>query len=234
MQSEMGGIVMDAVAMAMQDLDWEMKLGALKFWELILQTYIPDFSVNDATVDAAVIGATPNCKRKPKQIVLNCTLEVFLLKTGCLRMLMQGSRDEDPSVHSRTCLMLHQLQSVMENVAPQSGGRSQQAASELESGLSEENSSNEESCCIVTKMQDANEVHSAPPTTPYKGGTQSDASSLEEIDDSSCPLIGQLLHTDWTARLKHGEADNVDGPVSLMMDIIAAAEEKEENLLDCY
>ncbi|XP_072169960.1 uncharacterized protein [Diadema setosum] len=231
-QETMGDVVLDAVAIAARDLDWEMKLEALKFYEHLLTLNIPVLIFPSASPRGGELVAlgTSTSREKLKEVsgdrlddrgdARRKEHEKFLLSSGILKMLIGISKDEDVSVSSRACVMLHHLKETL--MAPVPGGEKPGVAcGNLETGGSSGSQS------VTTEDGSCNGG-----TCQTRDGEDSRGCVDEEAQDTD--LIGQLFDRDWTALLEHREAETVEGPVSLMLDIISAAEDRDENLLDCY
>ncbi|XP_071485682.1 uncharacterized protein [Diadema antillarum] len=227
-----GDVVLDAVAIAARDLDWEMKLEALKFYEHLLTLNIPGLIFPSASPRGGelVASGTSTSREKLKEAsgdrlddrgdVRIKEHEKFLSSSGILKMLIGISKDEDVSVSSRACVMLHHLKETL--MAPVPGGEKPGVAcGNVETGGSSGSQSvtREDGSCNGGTCQ-------------TRDGEDSRGCVDEEAQDTD--PIGQLFDSDWTALLEHREAETVEGPVSLMLDIISAAEDRDENLLDCY
>lgn len=259
-----GDMVLDVVAIAMLDFDWEVKLGALKFYELLMTRYIPGFEMAETSVEASNTEILI-CRERVRTNIGNGQETVvgqrkrFLSNSRCLKMLLLASRDEDVSVACRVCLMLQQLQETLASLReskdallvtcagdvgdqsdrPRVGGIMKGTGDSTNSFPStghEDFQSLSGSNSVAVNHPEA----SSSSTTSSESSDKKDISrspkchAVEERNESISSLIGQLFDSDWTALLKVREKDTVEGPVSLMMDIIAAADDKDGNLLDCY
>ncbi|XP_030839576.1 uncharacterized protein LOC100893417 [Strongylocentrotus purpuratus] len=231
----LGGMVLDAVSIATCDFDWEMKLHALDFFLHLLNHYIPGYDSTHAS--SSIQSYRPMQRTKIEELLGDEEMKVlvcFFSRTGCLAKIERGSRDEDVSVARKACEMLQSLKVALGDLFKKMESPAQ---SSQEDRTENSVSSEQKDQCSVNKQvttTGSSIVTGADILTTGSPGTLTD-SSVSDIDRQSvCDLIGQLFENDWNDLLNHRESDNVEGPVSLMMDILAAADEKDENLLDCY
>lgn len=229
----LGGMVLDAVSIATCDFDWEMKLHALEFFLHLLNQYIPGY--DSAHASSSIQSYCPMQRTKIEELLEDKemkTLVCFFSRTGCLAKIERGSRDEDVSVARKACEMLQSLKVALGDLFKkiESPGQTGQE-DRTENSVSSEQ---KDQCSVNKQVTTSSIVTGADTLTTETPGTLTD-SSVSDIDRQSlCDLIGQLFEKDWNDLLNHRESDNVEGPVSLMMDILAAADEKDGNLLDCY
>ncbi|XP_041483746.1 BRCA1-associated ATM activator 1-like [Lytechinus variegatus] len=232
----LGELVLDAVSMATCDFDWEIKLRALDFYLHLMTRYIPGY---DSAVTSSSLDPHFAMQRtKLEELLAGRDLRLvvtFFTRTGCLARLAQGSGDEDVSVARKACEMLQSLKVALGTLFKERDSSAQRDRTE-NSISSDENvqpsinkqskiSSTEKNGNTVTQEEIS---ATGAPDIPMEG-------SCSDFDRRSlCDLLVQLFESDWNALLKERESDNVEGPVSLMMDILAAADKKDENLLDCY
>nr|XP_054772771.1 uncharacterized protein LOC129280790 [Lytechinus pictus] len=232
----LGELVLDAVSMATCDFDWEIKLRALEFYLHLVTLYIPGY---DSAVTSSSIDPHFTIQRtKLEELLAGQDLRLlvtFFTRTGCLARLVQGSRDEDVSVARKACEMLQSLKVALGNLFKErdSSAQRDRTGNSVSSDENAQPSINKQPETSSTRKHDNTDTQDEISTTGAPD-IPTDGSCSDFDRRSLCDLLGQLFESDWNALLQHRESENVEGPVSLMMDILAAADRKDENLLDCY
>nr|XP_054772715.1 uncharacterized protein LOC129280732 [Lytechinus pictus] len=232
----LGELVLDAVSMATCDFDWEIKLRALEFYLHLVTLYIPGY---DSAVTSSSLDPHFAMQRtKLEELLAGKDLRLlvtFFTRTGCLARLAQGSRDEDVSVARKACEMLQSLKVALGNLFKErdSSAQRDRTGNSVSSDENAQPSINKQPETSSTLKHDNTDTQDEISTTGAPD-IPTDGSCSDVNRQSLCDLLGQLFESDWNALLQHRESENVEGPVSLMMDILAAADRKDENLLDCY
>ncbi|KAI8500136.1 hypothetical protein Bbelb_224530 [Branchiostoma belcheri] len=104
-----------------KDLDWEVKLAALRFWEHVIAHYLPGFSAG-----AVSTGQSPNHSSRGQDggsDVQSSCMEAGdtnwshavenLSSHGCLQLLVEAADDYDRPVSEKACRMLKELKAMM-------------------------------------------------------------------------------------------------------------------------
>ena len=217
-------MIQSAVNDAIHDLDWEVKLSVLQFWQQVISDKLTDGSCSVPAYAAGLSVANKRVEHKDGMALLEEICEM-----GGWKCLLVGIRDYDQSVRHKACSILvevkfHCKQVILSNQDSTEPPRKQHCPS-----LAAARNFN-----VVTDLTIPDSIHASP-----KMNEQSD---VWDQDTLNIATTGQFLHflesvnlDRLAAETSESTDDYVRNPMSLLDDIlISLGKDDDENAVDCY